>query len=154
MLRSDYASQNCSAARTLEVVGERWTLLVVRDLLLRPRRFSELASTLGIAKNVLSNRLDTLIEYGLVDRIRLPGRRDWAEYRLTNMGRDLYPVIIALRAWGDKYQAPNGPPVIVEHTCGHPAGHKLVCASCGVELVLRDLHVVAGPGWMEGTTPN
>jgi DNA-binding HxlR family transcriptional regulator len=151
MLDSDYKGQNCSIARSLEVVGERWTLLIVRELLRRPHRFAELEGKLGIAKNILTNRLNKLVELEVVERVPYTDARDWNDYRLTRKGRDLFPVISALMAWGDKYDAPNGPPVIFEHECGHAAGHKVVCAYCGDDVAPRDIKVIAGPGATEET---
>ena len=147
MLKSDYRGQNCSIARALEDVGERWTLLIVRELLRRPHRFAQLERKLGIAKNVLTNRLDKLVEREIVEKVPYTEARDWNNYRLTRKGKDLFPVISALMAWGDKYEAPHGPPVIFEHECGQPAGHKLVCEHCGDDIVFRALKVTAGPGW-------
>ena len=141
MLKNDYAEQDCSVARSLEVVGERWTLLIVRELLKRPNRFLELEHTLAIATNVLISRLEKMTTLGIVEKESLMSSRDWSEYRLTSKGRDLFPVINALMAWGDKYAAPDGPPIVLKHTCGKSAGHKLVCASCGEDLDQRDLHI-------------
>lgn len=146
MLDSDYSGQNCSIARALEVVGERWTLLIVRELLQRPHRFAELESKLGVAKNVLSSRLNKLCELEVVERVPYTDSREWFDYSLTPKGRDLFPVISALRAWGDRYSAPGGPPVVFEHSCGHSAGHKLICEHCGEPLERGTITVKAGPG--------
>src|SRR5271156_773577 len=127
MLNSEYTGQNCSIARSLEVVGERWTLLIVRELLRRPHRFAELERKLGIAKNVLNIRLGKLVEHGIVEKGAYTEARDWNDYRLTRKGKDLFPVI----------SAPEGFPA---------AGHKLVCSCCGDDVVSRALTVVAGPG--------
>jgi DNA-binding HxlR family transcriptional regulator len=154
MLNSDYVGQNCSVAKALEVVGERWTLLIVRELLRRPHRFAELERSLGIAKNVLTSRLDKLVELEIVEKTPYTDARDWNDYRLTRRGKDLFPVISALMAWGDRYLAPDGPPVIFEHECGHAAGHKLVCAYCGDDIALRSLKAVVGPGATEHTHPS
>lgn len=151
MLNSDYTGQNCSIARALEAVGERWTLLIVRELLRRPHRFAELERKLGIAKNVLTNRLEKLVDLRIVERTPYTEARDWNDYRLTRKGKDLFPVISALMAWGDRYLAPDGPPVIFEHDCGHATGHKLVCAYCGDDVVARSVKVIAGPGASEQT---
>ena len=151
MLNSDYTGQNCSIARALEAVGERWTLLIVRELLRRPHRFAELERKLGIAKNVLTKRLEKLVDLRIVERMPYTEARDWNDYRLTRKGKDLFPVISALMAWGDRYLAPDGPPVIFEHECGHAAGHKLVCAYCGDDVVTRSVKVIAGPGANEQT---
>lgn len=141
MLRSDYDGQTCSVARALETVGERWTLLIVRELLRRPRRFSDLERLLGIAKNVLAKRLDKLAELDVIEKA--PGT---SAYRLTAKGQDLLPVVQALMAWGDRYDAPHGPPAVIEHVCGHAAGHKVVCEHCGEVVAASDIRVTAGPG--------
>jgi DNA-binding HxlR family transcriptional regulator len=151
MLNSDYAGQNCSVARSLELVGERWTLLIVRELLRRPHRFAELQDKLGIARNVLATRLEKLVDRGIVRKVPYTDARDWNDYRLTRMGYDLFPVINALMAWGDQYAAPDGPPIIFEHSCGHPAGHQVVCAHCGVEVTSSEMKAVAGPGATDET---
>jgi DNA-binding HxlR family transcriptional regulator len=151
VLYSHYAGQNCSIARSLEAIGERWTLLIVRELLRRPYRFAELQQNLGIAKNVLANRLDKLVDLDVVEKVPYTRARDWNDYRLTRKGMHLFPVISALMAWGDRFMAPEGPPVIIEHECGHAAGHKMVCAYCGDEVTQRNVTVVAGPGATEDT---
>ena len=147
MLRSDYIDQNCSVARALEVVGERWTLLIVRELLLAPRRFSELQRRLDAPKNVLTVRLEKLVSAGVVEKTEIDRVRDWNAYSLTKKGLDLYPVVGALMNWGDAYAAPEGPPVVVRHECGHTAGHRLVCEGCGEPLDPLHLHAHPGPGW-------
>lgn len=149
MLKNDYENQNCSVARALESVGERWSLLIVRQLLRRPHRFAELQKLLGVAKNILAARLDKLVALGIVEKRPLDDARDWNEYSLTRKGYDLTPVITALMAWGDKYEAPNGPPTIFIHECGHDAGHKVVCQHCGEPP--RRGRLVAGPGADERT---
>src|SRR5438093_12656201 len=151
MLRSDYNGQNCSIARALEDIGERWTLLIVRDRLRRPHRFAQLERKLGSAKNVLTNRLDKLVEREIVEKVPYTEARDWNNYRLTRKGKDLFPVISALMAWGDKYEAPHGPPVIFEHECGHPTGHKLVCQHCGESVFPRSIRPLPGPGATDET---
>jgi DNA-binding HxlR family transcriptional regulator len=151
-LNNDYVGQNCSVARSLEAVGERWTLLIVRELLRRPHRFAELERNLGIAKNILTNRLDKLVNLEIIEKVPYADTRDWNDYQLTRKGMHLFPVINALMAWGDRYLAPNGPPIIMEHECGHAAGHKMVCAYCGDDITGRSIHPVAGPGATD-TTP-
>ena len=148
VLGSDYASQNCSIARALEAVGERWTLLIVRELLLKPRRFSELERRLPVAKNVLTSRLAKLVELGVAEKVRSSDARDWSTYRLTAKGLDLFPVVSALMAWGDAHEAPDGPPMIMRHACGGPAGHRLVCQTCGGGVDAHSVQVVPGPGWV------
>ena len=148
MLNSNYANQNCSIARALEAVGERWSLLIVRELLRAPRRFAQLERSLGIAKNVLSTRLDKLAELDIVKKVPYSVTRDWNEYQLTQKGRDLFPVINALMAWGDTYEAPHGAPAVFRHVCGRPAGHWLVCENCGEAVTVDSIHPVPGPGFI------
>ena len=138
MLGRDYEGQNCSVARTLELVGERWTLLVVRDAFLGRRRFEEFQESLGIARNVLADRLAKLVEHGIFERVRYQERPERHEYRLTPKGRDLWHVLTALRQWGDRWAAPDGPPLEMTHTaCGHVVEAKPVCSRCGERLELH-----------------
>lgn len=148
MLGSDYASQNCSIARALEAVGERWTLLIVRELLRKPRRFVDLERSLAISKNVLTSRLEKLVQWGIAEKVPYQESRDWNTYQLTDKGLDLFPVIAALMTWGDSYEAPDGAPAVFEHTtCGHPTGHKVVCEFCNEVVDARSIRTVAGPGY-------
>ena len=103
MLKRDYAGQDCSIARTLEIVGERWTLLIVRDALRGLTRFEEFQQSLGIARNVLTERLNRLVDAGILERARYSERPDRYEYRLTQKGRDLRLALAGLRQWGDAY---------------------------------------------------
>lgn len=146
MLKSEYQHENCSIARSLEVVGERWTLLLVREMLLEPRRFADLQRGLHISKNTLANRLDKLVAAGIVEKQSYTDARDWSEYKLSAKGRDLFPIVDALMAWGDTYRAPDGPPAFWVHDCGKPAGHRLVCEACGEPVSLDNVQPVAGPG--------
>lgn len=147
MLGNAYVGQNCSIARTLEAVGERWTLLIVRELLRRPRRFSELERRLAVSKNVLASRLDKLVQLRIVETVSVQETNEWKTYRLTDKGRDLFPVIHALIAWGDQYEAPHGPPALLHHTCGHSPGHRVVCEACGEPVDVHSVRASAGPGW-------
>jgi DNA-binding HxlR family transcriptional regulator len=133
VLKRTYDDQVCSLARALEVVGERWTLLVVRDALLGLRRFDEFLDSLGIARNVLSNRLQTLVEHGVFERVRYQERPERFEYRLTPRGGELATAVIALMQWGDRHFAPPlGPPRHIEHAdCGSELHAGLVCSTCG-----------------------
>ena len=103
MLKRDYANQDCSIAAALEIVGERWTLLIVRDALLGLRRFDEFQESLGIARNVLADRLNRLVEEGILDRVRYSEKPERYEYVLTEKGRDLRLALAGLRQWGDSY---------------------------------------------------
>src|SRR5438132_11619913 len=103
MLNRDYEGQNCSIARALEVVGERWTLLIVRDAFLGLRRFDEFQASLGVARNVLTDRLNRLVEEGILERVRYSERPERYEYRLTRKGRDPQIALEGLRQWGATY---------------------------------------------------
>ena len=105
MLNRTYEGQDCPIARALEIVGERWTLLIVRDVLVGPCRFDQLQASLGIARNVLANRLDRLVEEGILERVPYSKRPPRHEYRLTDKGRELEPALSALRQWGDQFVA-------------------------------------------------
>src|SRR5919197_5982231 len=112
--------QVCSVARTLEVVGERWTILILRDALIGVRRFDQFLNRLGIARNVLTDRLNRLVDNGILERVAYQERPLRHEYHLTRKGRELTPVIVTLMEWGDRYLAgDDGPPVTIEHRdCG------------------------------------
>ena len=144
MLHRTYEGQDCSIARTLEVVGERWTLLIMRDAFLGIRRFDDIQRDLGIARNVLRDRLARLVEEGLLEKRPYQDRPPRGEYRLTAKGRDLWPVLHALLRYGDRHYAPDGPPRRIVHgECGGEADDRRMCTTCGVPLELPD--VVAVP---------
>jgi len=140
----------CSVARTASVVGDAWSVLVLRDLFNGIRRFDDLANHLHIARNVLTRRLATLTEAGIVVRVpyREPGARERHEYRLTPAGRDLRPVILAMLAWGDTHRAgEDGPPLRVEHAeCGAPVHVELRCADGHLIEGDTRLRSLPGPG--------
>src|SRR5919198_5313869 len=103
MLKRTYEGQNCSIARALELVGERWTLLIIRDAFLGLRRFDQFHESLGVARNVLTDRLNKLVDAGILERVRYSERPERFEYLLTSKGKDLYVAVIGLRQWGDTY---------------------------------------------------
>jgi DNA-binding HxlR family transcriptional regulator len=148
MLGNDYENQVCSIAGALEVVGERWSLLIVRDIMLGVRRFDRLQESLGIARNVLQKRLEMLVDQGVLERRLYQERPERHEYRLTEKGLDLWPAIVALMKWGDRYTAPEaGPPVLLEHRgCGGAVDDHRLCEACGTRLSARDVVAVLGPG--------
>lgn len=147
MLARTYDTQVCSVARALEVVGERWTLLILRDAFRGVSRFEDFQRRLGLARNILTDRLGRLCEAGIFERVPYQARPPRYEYRLTPAGADLWPVIVALRTWGDRHAAPEGAPVRVEHGgCGGTATHRVVCSECGAPLVAADTRVLPGPG--------
>jgi DNA-binding HxlR family transcriptional regulator len=143
----EVAQHNCSIARTLSVLGERWTLLVIREAFLGVKRFEQMQSDLGIARNTLSDRLGTLVDEGIMERRGYQERPVRHEYKLTQKGRDLYPVLVSLMRWGDRYNAEQGAPVVLVHqTCGHPADPQLTCSHCGEEIDPREMRPEPGPG--------
>lgn len=148
VLRNDYPDQVCSIARSLEVIGERWTLLIVRDVMNGRRRFDELQQGLGIARNVLSARLQRLVEEDILERRPYQRNPERYEYFLTEKGLDLWPSLIALLAWGDRYSpSPDGPPMLIVHKeCGGPVNDRGICEACGELLHARDARALPGPG--------
>ncbi|WP_460717886.1 winged helix-turn-helix transcriptional regulator [Nocardia heshunensis] len=126
-------ARNCSVAATLELIGEQWSLLALREVFLGVRRFDAIADATGAPRAVLVRRLRTLVETGILERVdyREPGARTRQEYRLTSAGRELQPVLTALMQWGDKHLAgPDGPPLAITHTeCGEPVRATLCCAA-------------------------
>ena len=148
MLPRTYDDQNCSVARALEVLGDRWTLLVIRDAFLGVRRFDDFQRNLGVARNVLSDRLQRLVDEGLLERRRYQERPERFEYRLSDKGIDLWPTIITLMKWGDRYYAPSeGAPRTVRHRdCGGEVTGHLTCDRCGAMLTAARRRVRARPG--------
>jgi DNA-binding HxlR family transcriptional regulator len=147
VLHRTYEGQVCSVARALEVVGERWTMLIVRDALLGIRRFDDFQRNLGISRGVLTARLEWLCDEGILERRRYQERPERFEYRLTQKGRDLWPVMMALVRWGDRYEAEGGPPRLITHRdCGGEITDRLTCAKCGGEVSLQDVQTRPGPG--------
>ena len=127
MDRKSFSDMHCSVAQCLEVVGEWWSLLIVRDAFLGVRRFDEFQSRLGISRNILNQRLARLVETGVLTKVPYSEHPPRSEYRLTDKGRDLWPVITTMRQWGDKHAAPHGPPLQddpqgVRPDIGSPAG--------------------------------
>ena len=129
----------CSIARTLDIVGEKWALLAVREVFLGNRRFDEMVRRTGAPRDTLAARLRTLTGAGILERHRYSEHPARYEYRLTAAGRDLYPVIVTLMRWGDQYLAGEaGPPLVLEHHCGHQVTAQVVCQACGEPLEPRD----------------
>jgi DNA-binding HxlR family transcriptional regulator len=140
MLPRTYEGQNCSIAKSLEVLGERWTLLVIREAFLGTRRFEGFMERLDIARNVLTARLSRLVEEDVLERVPYQERPPRYEYRLTEKGRDLWPVIVALLQFGDRYYAPDGPPLRLRHRdCGGSLDDRRACTRCGALLEPRDV---------------
>jgi DNA-binding HxlR family transcriptional regulator len=145
MLNRDYEGQNCSIARALEVVGERWTLLIIRDVFLGFRRFDQLQENLGIARNVLTDRLNRLVDEGVLERVLYNERPQRYEYRLTPMGRDLNIALTGLRQWGDQYLSEKPPRVLRRKADRKPVVAALVPKGAKV-LRGDEVELVPGPG--------
>ena len=148
VLQRTYDDQVCSIARALEVVGERWSLLIVRDALLGLRRFEQFQDSLGIARNVLANRLSRLVAAGVFERVPYQQRPERYDYRLTPMGRQLFVPVLALMQWGDEHLAgPAGPPRLAQHAgCGGELRTGLICQQCQRPVPAEQVQVVPGPG--------
>ncbi len=145
--RSSFRDMNCSIGQSLEVVGECWSLFIIRDAFLGVTRFDDLQERLGIARNVLDQRLTHLVDEGVVERVPYSEHPPRFDYVLTEQGRDLWPVIVALRQWGDRGRAPHGPPLqLVHRACGHVADLVAVCRECGEPAGAGDVMPVPGPG--------
>lgn len=139
--------QPCSLARTLAVVGDRWTLLILRDCFLGVRRFEQFQSRLGITRHVLTDRLYKLVEHGVLNKVAYQQRPPREEYRLTEMGMELHPVILHLVQWGDRHLADRkGEPLFhIHRQCGHRFKARLTCSECGETVTARDVRVLANP---------
>ena len=145
MLKNTYEGQACSIARSLELIGERWTLLIVRDVFRGQRRFDDIQRDLGIARNVLANRLERLVEEDILEKRQYAERPPRYEYFLTEKGIDLWPVLVSLVKWGDKYEAfgefDGLPPVIVRHRdCEGEVDEHFICEKCGERVWARQAY--------------
>jgi DNA-binding HxlR family transcriptional regulator len=140
--------QGESVGRALELVGERWTLLILREAFFGVQRFGQLARNLNIPRPTLSSRLRMLVDVGLLDRVPYSRDPERHEYRLTEAGRDLFAAIVVLMRWGDEHLPhPDGPPIVLRHqSCGEIADPRLICARCGDEITARNVTPEAGPG--------
>lgn len=148
MLGRLYERENCSAARALELIGERWSLLLIRNAVFAGMtRFSEFERGLGIAPNVLANRLESFVTEGLMDTRPVDDASGTHEYVLTDKGRELGRVVMALTQWGDRWAAPAGPPILLQHHgCGGSVEVGVRCLRCAKEPGMADVVAVPGPG--------
>jgi len=143
VLPRTYDNQVCSIARALEAIGDRWTMLVIRDAFMGVRRFDDFQRDLGIARNVLTDRLARLVDEGILERARYSERPERFEYRLTEKGVDLWPVLVSLMKWGDLHApAPGGAPTRILHRdCGGSVDARFNCERCGAPLDPRSVYV-------------
>ena len=147
MLGRTYESQTCSVAGSLELIGERWTLLIVRDAFMGARRFEDFQRRTGVARNILSARLNLLVDEGIFTRVPYHEHPIRYEYRLTDKGLDLWPLIVALVQWGDRYIYPGRAPVLLMHkNCGGALSDRRTCETCGAMLGPRDVEARRGIG--------
>jgi DNA-binding HxlR family transcriptional regulator len=147
MERKSFAGMHCSVAQCLEVVGEWWSMLIIRDAFLGVTRFDQFQERLGISRNILNQRLARLVEEGILDKVPYSEHPPRYDYRLTARGRDLWPVLTAMRQWGDKHAAPDGPPLeLVHKACGKVSQAVMTCSACGERLTARDVRAKRGPG--------
>jgi DNA-binding HxlR family transcriptional regulator len=147
MKRTSLADFRCSIARSVDVIGEWWTPMILRDAFYGRTRFEDFQRSLGVARNVLALRLGRLVDAGIMERRRYEEHPPRDEYVLTEKGRDLFPVIAALLAWGDRWTAgEEGPPLLLIHSCGQPGHLKATCDQCGEPLGLDSITPMPGPG--------
>ncbi len=147
VLPRTYDRITCSIARTMEVLGDRWTLLVVRNALVGMTRFDDFQQSLGIAPNVLADRLTRLCAEGVLQRRQYSERPVRHDYVPTEKGRELWPLLAAMVTWGDAYYAPDGPPRLLLHgECGGPVVGQLTCTSCRSSVPPEDIITGPGPG--------
>jgi len=145
VLHRNYEDQNCSIARALEIVGERWTLLIVRDVFLGRHRFDEFQESLGIARNVLAERLNRLVDEGILERVRYSERPERFEYHLTPKGRDLHLALAGLRQWGDKYVSEK-PPTLLRRKSDRRQVVAALVPNGAETLRYEEVELVPGPG--------
>ncbi|MEH3040020.1 MAG: helix-turn-helix domain-containing protein [Sphingomonas paucimobilis] len=148
MLWNELGEQSCSFARTLSVIGDRWMLLILRDCFMAVRRFDDFHERLGIARPILTDRLRKLTETGVLAKIPYQTRPTRYEYRLTDKGLDLYPIIMGIVHWGDMHMTSGkGRPLLHRHVaCGHVFDPVTTCSECGEPVTARDVKILLGPG--------
>jgi DNA-binding HxlR family transcriptional regulator len=148
MERTSFADMRCSLARSLELIGDWWSPLIIRDLFLDVTRFDDLVEDLGISRNLLTRRLKALVDDGIVERAAYQRHPPRYEYRLTEAGRDLVPALLALTEWGDRWARPKeGRPMLFVHKgCGHQFRRQVTCSACGEAISADTVLAVPGPG--------
>ena len=147
--------EQCSVARTVAVIGDRWSLLILRDSFLRVRRFEDFQARLGVTRHILADRLKKLVRHGVLRRVPYQTRPRRHEYILTQKGLDLYPIIMAIVHWGDVHMVDErGRPRLYQHKrCGKMFDPVMICSECGDPLSAREVHVHVGPGASERDRP-
>ncbi len=148
MRRVDTSDWPCTIARAASVLGDHWNLLLIRQACLGTRRFDDFQRQLGIGRNILTTRLARLVEEGFLQRTPNPDSPSRHEYRLTDKGRDVYPILAAMAAFGERWMSPDGTPLVLHHTaCGHDMHAVVVCSECAEPIDVRSVRAMVGPGF-------
>lgn len=145
----EIGDQPCSVARTLSVLGDRWTMLILRNAFMGVRRFDDFQRSLGLTRHVLSERLKRLVEHGILAKVPYVERQERFEYQLTEKGLDLYPIMLSMIQWADKWMDMGlGKPIEFTHKrCGKKMIPKMVCSECDEPIQVKDVQATAGPGY-------
>jgi DNA-binding HxlR family transcriptional regulator len=149
MKRTDTSDWPCTIARSVNVLGDHWNLLIIRQACLGTRRFDDFQAALGTGRNILSTRLAGLVDEGLLTRVPYQDNPPRFEYRLTDKGREVYPILAAMAAWGDRWlTGAEGTPLVLHHTaCDHDMHAVVVCSECEEPIDVREVRAKAGPGY-------
>jgi DNA-binding HxlR family transcriptional regulator len=152
--RTDTSAWPCTVARSADVLGDHWNLLLIRQACLGMRRFDDFQAALGIGRNILATRLARLVDEGIFVKVPYQDSPLRYEYRLTDKGRDVYPILAAMAAWGERWlTGPEGTPLVLQHTtCDHDMHAVVVCSECAEPINARNVRAKAGPGYQKAAT--
>ncbi len=155
MKRTDTSGWPCTIARSANILGDHWNLLLIRQACRGTRRFDDFQAALGVGRNILAQRLDRLVADGLFTRVEYQSRPSRCEYRLTDQGREVYPILAAMAAWGERWlTGPEGTPLILHHTaCDHDMHAVVTCSECAEPIDVRDVRARRGPGHPAASEP-